>query len=246
VARIYEAAVDVIGHRAVFSKRPVRVTSLLGSAVVAPRRRGRRPPGSARSWRRLLHCFRNSPISARTTLGPYRIEAYSAPAAYDVFSGIDTRLHRRVALKVLPGGVAVDEHVRARFSREAEAVAALAHPHICTLYDVGRHDEVDFLVMEHLEGETLAARLALGPLPYDTALAYATQIAAALDHATARIIHRDLKPANIMLAPRAKLSISVSQFGPSQVRTGAMARSPSTIGRGRDHSVQPTRGIVRR
>ena len=97
--------------------------------------------------------------------------------------------------------------MRARFAREARAVAALTHPHICTLYDVGRQDEVDFLVMEYLEGETLAARLAAGRLPLDQALTHAMEIASALDHAHRHgIVHRDLKPANIMLtASGAKL-----------------------------------------
>ena len=97
------------------------------------------------------------------TLGPYRIEGpLGAGGMGEVFRGTDTRLNRRVAIKVLPSGVALDQQMRARFAREARAVAALTHPHICTLYDVGRHDEVDFLVMEYLEGDTLAARLAEG------------------------------------------------------------------------------------
>ena len=85
----------------------------------------------------------------------------------EVFRATDTRLNRRVAIKVLPSGVGADQQMRARFAREARAVAALTHPHICTLYDVGRHDEIDFLVMEYLEGDTLAARLARGPMPLD-------------------------------------------------------------------------------
>ena len=100
----------------------------------------------------------------------------------------------------MPPGAPLDENVRARFAREARAVAALTHPHICTLYDVGRHDQVDFLVMECLEGGTLAARLENGPLPVTEALTHAIEIAGALEHAHAHgIIHRDLKPANIML-----------------------------------------------
>ena len=96
-------------------------------------------------------------------LGPYRIERpLGAGGMGEVFRATDTRLNRRVAIKVLSGGVASDPQLRARFAREAEPVAALTHPHICTLYDVGRHDEIDFLVMEHLEGDTLAARLASG------------------------------------------------------------------------------------
>ena len=87
------------------------------------------------------------------TLGPYRIEGpLGAGGMGEVFRATDTRLNRPVAIKVLPTGVALDQQMRARFAREARAVAALTHPHICTLYDVGRHDEVDFLVMEYSRG----------------------------------------------------------------------------------------------
>ena len=123
-----------------------------------------------------------------------------------------------MAIKVLPTGVALDQQMRARFAREARAVAALTHPHICTLYDVGRHDEVDFLVMEYLEGDTLAARLADGRLSLDEALTYAIEIASALDHAHRHgIVHRDLKPANIMLtASGAKLlDFGLAKFRPA-------------------------------
>jgi len=118
----------------------------------------------------------------------------------EVYEARDTRLHRGVAIKVLPSPVAADRESRERFEREARAVAALNHPHICTLYDIGRADGVDFLVMELLEGETLASRLARGPLPAEDALPLAIQIASALERAhRAGIVHRDLKPANIML-----------------------------------------------
>ena len=89
------------------------------------------------------------------SLGPYRIEAHLGEGGMGtVFRGTDTRLDRRVAIKVLPVGVGRDPQVRARFAREARAIAALTHPSICTLYDVGRHDDTDYLVMEYLEGET--------------------------------------------------------------------------------------------
>ena len=123
-------------------------------------------------------------IGRGTTLGPYRIEgSLGAGGMGEVFRATDTRLDRPVAIKVLPTGVALDPQMRARFAREARAVAALTHPHICTLYDVGRHDEIDFLVMECLEGDTLAARLAEGRLSLDEALTHAIEIASALDHA---------------------------------------------------------------
>ena len=151
-------------------------------------------------------------------LGAFRIEgALGAGGMGEVFSATDTRLNRRVAIKVLPSAVALDEQMRARFAREARAVAALTHPHICTLYDVGQHDHVDFLVMELLEGETLATRLAAGQLSLDQSLTCAIQIAGALDHAHCQgIVHRDLKPANIMLtASGAKLL----DFGLAKFRT---------------------------
>ena len=88
----------------------------------------------------------------------------------EVYKARDTRLDRTVAIKVVAPEVAADPDLRVRFEREARAVAALNHPHICTLHDIGRQDGVDFLVMEHLEGESLAARLAKGPLPMDQAL----------------------------------------------------------------------------
>jgi serine/threonine-protein kinase len=157
-------------------------------------------------------------LAPGSLLGPFRIEAaLGAGGMGEVFSATDTRLNRRVAIKVLLGAVALDEQARARFAREARAVAALTHPHICTLYDVGRHDAVDFLVMEFLPGETLATRLAAGPLPLADSLTCAIQIVSALDHAHRRgIVHRDLKPANVMLtASGAKLL----DFGLAKFRT---------------------------
>ena len=134
-------------------------------------------------------------------LGPYRIDAVvGAGGMGQVYRAVDTRLNRTVALKVLPQAIATNTQFRARFDREARTIALLTHPHICTLYDIGRFDDVDFLVMEYLEGETLAARLERGPLPLGIALALAADIADALAAAHARgIVHRDLKPGNIVL-----------------------------------------------
>ncbi|HEX6314939.1 MAG TPA: serine/threonine-protein kinase, partial [Gemmatimonadaceae bacterium] len=134
-------------------------------------------------------------------LGPYRIEApIGAGGMGEVYHAKDTRLDRNVAIKVLPPQWTADPQRRTRFEREARAVAALKHPNICTIYDVGHDDGIDFLVMELVEGESLAARLLRGPLPCDEAVARAIEIASALDEAHRQgIIHRDLKPGNVML-----------------------------------------------
>ena len=154
-------------------------------------------------------------LTPGTRLGPYEIlSALGAGGMGEVYRARDTRLDRDVAIKVLPETLAADPQFRERFEREARAISQLTHPHICTLYDIGRQDLTDFLVMEYLEGETLADRLAKGALPLDQALTIAIQIASALDTAhRAGIVHRDLKPGNIMLtrsggtsaAPIAKL-----------------------------------------
>ncbi len=153
-------------------------------------------------WATAAPLFADRPdLDAGALLGPYRIECLvGAGGMGEVFRATDTRLNRQVAIKVLPPGVALDETMRARFAREASAVAALTHPHICTLYDVGRHDDVDFLVMEYVEGDTMAARLADGPLSLNEAFTYSIEIASALEHAHSHgVVHRDLKPANIMI-----------------------------------------------
>ncbi len=140
-------------------------------------------------------------LGARTKLGPYEIVApLGAGGMGEVYRARDTRLNRTVAIKVLPVHLADRPELRERFEREARSIASLNHPHICTLYDVGREGGTDYLVMEYLEGETLAARLAKGPLPLDQVLQYATEIADALDKAHRKgVTHRDLKPGNIML-----------------------------------------------
>src|SRR5262245_32327355 len=134
-------------------------------------------------------------------LGPYEIiEPIGTGGMGEVYRARDTRLNRTVAVKVLPTVVADRKEARQRFEREAQTIAALNHPHICILHDVGHHDGIDFLVMELLEGETLAQRLARGALPLDQVLKVATEIADALDKAHRQgVVHRDLKPANIML-----------------------------------------------
>jgi serine/threonine protein kinase len=118
----------------------------------------------------------------------------------EVWKARDTRLDRVVAIKILPPQLAASPESRDRFEREARMIASLNHPHICTLHDVGHHREMDYLVMEFLDGETLEARLRRGPLPVEQALSCAMQVAAAPDKAhRLGMTHRDLKPSNIML-----------------------------------------------
>jgi serine/threonine-protein kinase len=149
----------------------------------------------------------------------------------EVYKARDTRLDRTVALKVLPDVLAADPQFRDRFDREARAISQFDHPHICALYDIGEQAGTAYLVMQYLQGQTLADRLAKGPLPIGQALTTAIEIASALDWAhKAGIIHRDLKPGNIMLTPSgAKLldfglaksvtpmaaSAAASTFGPT-------------------------------
>ena len=142
------------------------------------------------------------PLQLGTSLGPYQIDApLGAGGMGEVYQATDTRLDRTVAIKVLPEHVAADPDLKQRFEREARTVAALNHPHICTLYDIGNQDGIDFLVMEYLDGETLAQRLEKGALPLDQALTIAIEIADALDKAHRQgIVHRDIKPSNVMLA----------------------------------------------
>src|SRR3982074_3982628 len=118
----------------------------------------------------------------------------------EVYRARDTRLNRIVAIKLLPTHLADRSELRERFEREARRVASLNHPHICTLFDIGQQDEIDYLVMEYLEGETLAQRLLKGALPLEQVLQYAIEIADALDKAHRKgVTHRDLKPGNIMM-----------------------------------------------
>jgi serine/threonine protein kinase len=125
----------------------------------------------------------------------------------EVYRARDTRLERTVAIKILPAQLSADPGRKQRFDREAKTISGLNHPNICVLHDVGSQDGVDYLVMECVEGETLAKRLEKGPLPVEQAVKYGAQIADGLDKAHRNgVVHRDLKPANIMLtATGAKL-----------------------------------------
>jgi serine/threonine protein kinase len=152
------------------------------------------------------------PLSPGDRLGPYEIlSPLGAGGMGEVYKALDTRLDRTVAIKVLPKFIADRDDLRARFEREARAVSSLKHPNICVLFDIGKQDGIDFMVLEHLEGETLAARVSKGPLPLDQVLKYASQIADALDRAhRSDVCHRDVKPANIMLT---RDGVKVLDFG---------------------------------
>jgi serine/threonine protein kinase len=134
----------------------------------------------------------------------------------EVYRALDTRVGRVVAVKILTAEAAAQPERRQRFEREARAVARLNHPHICALFDVGQQDGVEFLVMEFLEGETLAARLARGPLPLDEALKHGAALAQALARAHREgITHRDIKPSNVMLTD---VGIKLLDFGLAKLR----------------------------
>jgi serine/threonine protein kinase len=152
------------------------------------------------------------PLETGNRLGHYEIiSPIGAGGMGEVYKAKDTRLDRMVAIKVLPEHIAKRADLRARFEREARAVASLNHPHICVLHDIGSHNGADFMVMEYMEGETLGARIEKGPIPVEQALKLATQIADALDRAhRAGVTHRDVKPSNIMLT---RDGVKVLDFG---------------------------------
>ena len=164
-------------------------------------------------------------LNAGTRLGPYEIvSSAGAGGMGEVYKARDTRLDRTVAIKVLPTHLAGRAELRERFEREAKTIASLNHPHICTLYDTGHQDDIDFLVMEYIEGETLAQRLQKGPLPLDQVLRYAIEIADALDKAHRKgITHRDLKPGNIMLT---KSGTKLLDFGLAKLRQDVAPATP--------------------
>ena len=154
-------------------------------------------------------------LASGVRLGPYEIVApIGAGGMGEVYRARDTRLDRTVAIKILPAEFAQDERLRIRFEREAKAISALNHPHICALYDVGPQ----YLVMEHCEGKTLAKRISEGALPIEQVLQYGIQIADALDKAHRQgIIHRDLKPSNVMVT---KSGVKLLDFGLAKQRVG--------------------------
>jgi serine/threonine protein kinase/Tol biopolymer transport system component len=165
-------------------------------------------------------------LSPGTRLGPYEIlSPLGAGGMGEVYRARDTRLSRDVAVKVLPEKLSASPEVRQRFEREAQTISQLSHPHICALYDVGNEGGREYLVMELLEGDTLADRLARGPLNPDQTLRFGTEIADALDKAHRRgIVHRDLKPGNVMLT---KSGVKLLDFG--LAKSFAPERSSSSL-----------------
>jgi serine/threonine protein kinase len=151
-------------------------------------------------------------VTTGTKLGPYEIlSPLGAGGMGEVYRAKDTRLDRIVAIKVLPERLSDNPDLKARFEREARAISQLTHPHICTLYDVGHQNEIDYLVIEYLEGETLAQRLTKGALPIDQVMRIGVEIASALDKAhRGGVVHRDLKPGNVMLT---KAGAKLLDFG---------------------------------
>src|ERR1700693_773962 len=151
-------------------------------------------------------------LTSGTKLGPYEIQAaLGAGGMGEVYRARDTRLGRDVAIKVLSSHLGSNPDLKARFEREAKAISALSHPHICHLYDIGSQEGTDFLVMEFLDGETLVERLRKGAVPLNELLKVGIEVAEALEVAhRAGIVHRDLKPGNIMLT---KSGAKLMDFG---------------------------------
>ena len=168
-------------------------------------------------------------LTSGTKLGPYEIQSpLGAGGMGEVYRARDTRLDRTVAIKILTEGIESTPEVRQRFDREARAVSSLNHPHICALYDVGHQDGIDYLVMEYLEGQTLAARIEKGPLPTPELLRTASQIADALDKAHRRgIVHRDLKPGNVMLTKSGAKLLDFGLAKGGEVLQGDIGSSPT-------------------
>ncbi len=161
-------------------------------------------------------------------LGPYEIlEPLGAGGMGEVYRARDTRLERSVAIKILPAHLSDKPAAKERFEREARAISGLSHPNICHLYDVGSQDGIGFLVMEYLEGETLADRLLKGPLPLEQLLRVGAEICEGLDKAhRSGVLHRDLKPGNIVLT---KSGAKLMDFGLAKPLAAGIDPSSSSL-----------------
>jgi len=164
-------------------------------------------------------------LNPGTKLGPYEIQSpLGAGGMGEVYRGRDTRLDRTVAIKILPSHLSDQPEARDRFDREARAISALNHPNICHLYDVGTQDGASYLVMEYLEGETLADRLRKGPLSLEQFLKIGIEICDGLETAhRSGVVHRDLKPGNIMLT---KTGAKLMDFGLAKALATPAGQSP--------------------
>ncbi len=167
-------------------------------------------------------------LASGTQPGPYEVIApVAAGGMGEVYRARDTRLDRTVAIKILPAHLSANPAFRLRFDREARAISSLQHPHICTLHDVGRHDGIDYLVLEFLEGETLADRLQKGPLPLTQVLKIGVAIADALVRAHRQgIVHRDLKPGNVFLT---RSGAKLTDFGLAKPSVAAFSADAMTL-----------------
>ena len=165
-------------------------------------------------------------LASGTKLGPYEIvSALGAGGMGEVYRARDSRLERTVAIKVLPQRLSDSTEAKQRFDREARSISSLSHPNICHLYDVGREDGISYIVMEYLEGETLAERLCKGQLTIAQALKVGTEICEGLEKAHGSgVVHRDLKPSNIMLT---RSGAKLLDFG--------LAKPASTVITGSSH-----------
>ena len=221
------------------------MTATLGNQPLRnmPQPRPARSPNSASGpdgWQPVVYSFRSArhpiqkrrmPLQAGSTLGPYVVEAQlGAGGMGEVYRARDTRLNRTVAIKVLSAQLTETPLFHKRFEREARVIAAIEHPHICPLYDVGEEHGTTFLVMQHLHGETLADHLKGGPLPSIARFSLPWRSRGALDAAhRAGVVHRDLKPANIMVT---KSGVKLLDFGLARLTK----RTASVAGRlGRQH-----------
>jgi serine/threonine protein kinase len=177
-------------------------------------------------------------IASGTKLGPYEIQSpLGSGGMGEVYRAKDTRLDRTVAVKVLPDHLSENPEARQRFDREARAISSLNHPNICTLHDVGHQDGIDFLVMEFLEGETLADRLRKGPMTTEQVLKIGIEICEGLERAhKSGVVHRDLKPGNVMLT---KTGAKLMDFGLAKATFGASPASSLTMTISRPSADQP-------